>query len=623
MLESESMKSDIIRSRLALAPKSPGVYLFRGQSGEVIYVGKASDLRNRVRSYFGGKSGLSTKVLRLVEVAADIEYILAGSEQEALVLEADLIKRYRPQYNARLKDDKSFPFLEVDTDSEWPTVSVTRRRQDDGSVYFGPFASARSMRQTLRLIRKTFRLRVCTGPMPMNRERACLNMHIGLCPGPCVGAISREEYRRTVDGVILFLQGRHRDVLNSLMQEMKQAAARLDFEQAALLRDKMKAVELVTSRYGGVTALRGDQDILAVAQDEEDALVDIFSVRDGRALGRQTFPVEGSAGLLPSEVLRAFVLAYYSTATNVPPVLMLQHPVADARLIAGWLSERRGGPVRMVVPRRGVRKQLLDNAADGVARQLAGLRALGAQGAPPREAGLRELKDVLGLPTLPHRIEGFDISTIQGAASVGSMVVFVDGVATPSDYRRFKIREVAGQDDYAMLAEVLRRRFARLCTTGKSDSRRSSAWSSQPSLMLVDGGRGQLGAALTARAAFQDCHIPIISLAKEHEQVYVEGRAAPVDLEEYSPGLMILEAVRDEAHRFAVGYHRNLRGASVIKSVLDDVPGIGPRRKRAVLLAYGSVEALRLATAEDIARTCRIPVATAVLLQDRLKASGV
>jgi len=399
------MKSDIIRSRLALAPKSPGVYLFRGQSGEVIYVGKASDLRNRVRSYFGGKSGLSTKVLRLVEVAADIEYILAGSEQEALVLEADLIKRYRPQYNARLKDDKSFPFLEVDTDSEWPTVSVTRRRQDDGSVYFGPFASARSMRQTLRLIRKTFRLRVCTGPMPMNRERACLNMHIGLCPGPCVGAISREEYRRTVDGVILFLQGRHRDVLNSLMQEMKQAAARLDFEQAALLRDKMKAVELVTSRYGGVTALRGDQDILAVAQDEEDALVDIFSVRDGRALGRQTFPVEGSAGLLPSEVLRAFVLAYYSTATNVPPVLMLQHPVADARLIAGWLSERRGGPVRMVVPRRGVRKQLLDNAADGVARQLAGLRALGAQGAPPREAGLRELKDVLGLPTLPHGFE--------------------------------------------------------------------------------------------------------------------------------------------------------------------------------------------------------------------------
>jgi excinuclease ABC subunit C len=236
---------------------------------------------------------------------------------------------------------------------------------------------------------------------------------------------------------------------------------------------------------------------------------------------------------------------------------------------------------------------------------------------------LKELKEVLGLPALPHRIEGFDISTIQGAESVGSMVVFVDGVATPSEYRRFKIREVEGQDDYAMLAEVLRRRFARLCTSGKSDSRQSSASSSQPSLMLVDGGRGQLGAALTARAAFQDCHIPIISLAKEHEQVYVEGRAAAVDLEEYSPGLMILEAVRDEAHRFAVGYHRNLRGASVIKSVLDDVPGIGPRRKRAVLVAYGSVEALRVATAEDIACRCHIPVRTAALLLDRLKASGV
>jgi len=617
------MEADIIRSRIALAPKSPGVYLFRSRSGEIVYVGKATDLRNRVRSYFGEKAGHSTKVLRLVAVAADVEYILAGSEQEALVLEADLIRQYRPQYNARLKDDKSFPFLEVDIGNDWPSVSVTRRRVDNGSVYFGPFASARSMRQTLRLIRKVFRLRVCSGPLPRSRERACLNMHIGLCPGPCVGAISRDEYRKTVDQVMLFLQGRHQAVLNSLTEEMKRAAGRLDFEQAALLRDKVKAVELVTNRYAGVTALRGDQDILAVAQDEDTALVDVFSVRDGRALGRQTFPVEGASGLLPSEVLRAFILGYYATTTSVPPVLMLQHPVADARLIAGWLSERRGGKVRLVTPRRGVRKQLLDNAADGVARQLAGLRALGAQGAPPRETGLKELKEVLGLPALPHRIEGFDISTIQGADAVGSMVVFLDGVAKPSEYRRFKIRDVAGQDDYAMLAEVLRRRFRRLRTPGTPDARASSTWSSQPSLILVDGGRGQLGVAVAARDELPDCHVPVVSLAKEHEQVYSERRAEPVAFDSDAPGLMILQAVRDEAHRFAVGYHRILRGASSITSVLDDVPGIGPRRKRAVLVAYESMDALRAADAEAIARTCSIPVATAVLLKQRLEAIQV
>ncbi|NLE96227.1 MAG: excinuclease ABC subunit UvrC [Dehalococcoidia bacterium] len=612
------MTADTIHTKLALAPEAPGVYLFRNDLNDVIYVGKAANLRNRVRSYFGGKAGLSTKVLRLVEVVADIEYILAGSEQEALVLESDLIKRYRPQFNARLKDDKSFPFLVVDVGSDWPRVSVTRRKLDNGSVYFGPFASARSMHETLKLIRKTFPLRICPGPLPTNRDRACLNMHIGLCPGPCIGTVSEDEYRRTVDRVLLFLQGRYADVVESLQRDMKAAADVLDFEKAAMLRDRLRAVEMVTHRYEGVTALRGDQDILVVAQDEDAALVDVFSVREGRVLGHQTFPLEGAAAMAPGEVLRSFILSYYRDSTTVPPVLMLQHAIADSQLISGWLSRVRGATVRITTPRRGVRKQIVDNAADSVARQLVGLRAVGADGTPPREAGLRELKQVLGLPVIPRRIEGFDISTLQGAEPVGSMVVFVDGVPKPSEYRRFKIKAVEGQDDFAMLAEVLRRRFTRLTAPSRADSRTTLSWKQPPSLIMVDGGRGQLSAAVAVRNEFSRRDIPMVGLAKEHEVVFVEGSPEPAPFEQDSPALMILQALRDEAHRFAVSYHRRLHGATVLNSILDIVPGIGPRRRRSLMLAYDSIDALRGADAEEIASRCHIPLNVVSALKKRL-----
>ncbi len=620
MLESVEIMADIIRSKVALAPESPGVYLYKDESGEIVYIGKAANLRNRVTSYFGSKSSLSTKTVRLVGVVADIEYILAGSEQEALVLEADLIRRYRPQYNARLKDDKSFPFLKVDVGNDWPTVTITRRRIADDSLYFGPFASAKSMHQTLRLIRKAFRFRVCTGPLERPRGRACLNMHIGLCPGPCVGAISREDYRRTIDRIVLFLQGRHGEVLESMNQEMKHAAAQMEFERAALLRDRIQAVELVTQRYGGVTALRGDQDILAVAQNARLALVDVFSVRGGRALGRQTFPVEVIRGLMPSEVLRSFILGYYASATSVPPVVMLQHPVDDARLIAGWLSERRGSAVRLVVPRQGVRKQLLSTVADGVARQMAMLGAVDEQRLTSRESGLKQLKDVLGLSALPHRIEGYDISTTQGTHSVGSMVVFQDGVARPSEYRRFKIRSVAGQDDFAMLHEVLGRRLRRLRNADRQATRGVSKWATKPSLILVDGGRGQLSAALAARDRENVGRIPMVGLAKEYETVFAEGRLDPVPLVKDSPGLLLLEAIRDEAHRFAVTYHRTVRDASGMTSILDGVRGIGPHRKRAVLLAFESMPALQEATAAEIARRAGIPITLATDIKERVSA---
>ena len=614
------MNSPELHSKLKLAPLSPGVYLFRDAGGEVIYVGKASNLRNRVKSYFGSKSALSSKTVRLVAMISDVEFIIANTEQEALVLEADLIKRHRPRYNARLKDDKSFPFLKVDVANEWPIVSVVRRRVDDGSRYFGPFASSRSVRQTLRVIRKVFQFRLCSGPLEGTASKACLNYEIGLCPGPCIGAISREEYRKTIDRIVLFLEGRHRDVLDSLIAEMNAAAEKMDFERAALFRDRARAVDMVTNRNVGVTALRGDQDILAVAQESSAALVEVFSVRDGRVLGRQDFPVEGTGSLGAAEVLRSFVLQYYLVASRVPPTILLQHPIADMPLVRSMLAEMRRGNVRMIAPRSGVRKQLVDNVADSVSRQMLSFSVTSGRGLQLREAGLKELKDVLGLGLIPHRIEGFDISTTQGNESVGSMVVFEDGVPKPSDYRRFKIRTVMGQDDYSMMSEVLLRRLAKL---GRPNSvpkhvKPSNRWGDIPSLILVDGGRGQLGVALEARHKCAVDGIPIIGLAKEHEYVYTEGTSEPANLPQDSAGLRILQAVRDEAHRFAITYHRGLRRSSMIVSVLDSVPGIGAARKRALLRTFGTVDAIRQASVNDLVERASLPLSIAETLSEWL-----
>lgn len=616
------MTSGIVRKKLSLAPQSPGVYLFKDAHGDVLYVGKAANLRNRVRSYFGSRTGLATKTIRLVSFIADIEFILAGSEQEALMLESDLIKRYRPQYNARLKDDKSFPFLKIDIQNEWPTVTVTRRRTADGSRYFGPFSSAWSVRQTLQLIRKVFTFRACTGPLPNRGSRPCLNNDIGLCPGPCVGAISSEEYRQTIDRIVLFLEGRHKDVLDSLVSQMNSAAAALDFERAARLRDQVQAVDLVTNRNAGVTALRGDQDILAVAQDSVVALVEVFSVREGRALGRQDYPIENATESSPGEILRSFIVQYYRSASNIPPLVLLQCPVADTRLISRWLSDLSGRKVQIVVPKTGIRRQLVDTVADSASRQLAGMSLAHTRSIDAHEQALKALKQTLGLPSLPRRIEAYDISTIQGTSAVGSMVVFEDGISRPSEYRRFRIRSVYGQDDYAMMREVLRRRFARLQTGSKSGSKSSAPWNRIPSLVVVDGGRGQLSAALTARDEFTTRRVPIIALAKREEHVFTEGNASPTVLSDRSPALHLLQSVRDEAHRFAVSYHRNLRGSSALSSTLDGIPGIGPSRRRALLVAFASLDELRAASVEEIRRRAGVPEAIARAVMQHFAADG-
>ncbi|MFW6102796.1 MAG: excinuclease ABC subunit UvrC [Chloroflexota bacterium] len=616
------MTSRFVRKKLSIAPQSPGVYLFRDAHGDVVYVGKAANLRNRVRSYFGSRTGLATKTVRLVSLVEDIEFILAGSEQEALMLEADLIKRHRPQYNARLKDDKSFPFLKVDIQNEWPTVTVTRRRTADGSRYFGPFSSAWSVRQTLQLIRKVFKFRACTGPLPNRVMRPCLNNDIGLCPGPCVGAITREDYRQTINRIVLFLEGRHKEVLNSLVSQMNSAAADLDFERAAHLRDQIHAVDLVTNRNAGVTALRGDQDILTVAQDSAVGLVEVFSVREGHALGRQDYPIENARESSPSEILRSFIVQYYRSASSIPPLILLQYPVADTRLISRWLSDLSGRKVKTLVPKSGIRRQLVDTVADSASRQLAGIRLAHTRATDAHEQALKELKETLELPSFPRRIEAYDISAIQGTSAVGSMVVFEDGISKPSEYRRFRIRSVQGQDDYAMMREVLRRRFARLEAFAEGGSKQSTPWNRIPSLIVVDGGRGQLGAALTARDESTRRRVPIIGLAKREEQVFVEGKASPTVLPDQSPALYLLQSVRDEAHRFAVSYHRTLRGSSALSSILDGIPGIGPSRRRALLVAFTSLDELRSASVEEIRAQAGVPEAIARAVKRHFAADG-
>ncbi len=616
------MTSGFVRKKLSIAPQSPGVYLFRDAYGDVIYVGKAANLRNRVRSYFGSHTGLATKTIRLVSLVEDIEFILAGSEQEALMLEADLIKRYRPQYNARLKDDKSFPFLKVDIQSEWPTVTVTRRRIADGSRYFGPFSSAWSVRQTLQLIRKVFKFRACTGPLPNRGTRPCLNKDIGLCPGPCVGAISREDYRETINRIVLFLEGRHKDILDSLVLQMNSAAEALDFERAARLRDQLQAVDLVTNRNAGVTALRGDQDILAVAQDSAVGIVEVFSVREGHALGRQDYPIENARESSPGEILRSFIVQYYRSASSIPPLVLLQYPVADTRLISRWLSDLSGRKVHIVVPKAGIRRQLVDTVADSASRQLAGMRLAQTRSMDVHEEALKALKETLGLPSLPRRIEAYDISTIQGTSAVGSMVVFEDGISRPSEYRRFRIRSVQGQDDYAMMREVLRRRFARLEAVAKGGSQSSTPWNRVPSLIVIDGGRGQLSVAVAARDESTMRRVPMIGLAKREEQIFTEGKSSPTVLPDQSPALHLLQAVRDEAHRFAVSYHRNLRASSALSSTLDGISGIGPSRRRALLVAFTSLDELRSASVAEIRARTGVPEAIARAVKQHFAADG-
>ncbi len=597
-------------AELRALPARPGVYLFKDKEGSVIYVGKAASLKSRVRSYFGTPSNLPSKIQRLVSNLHDFEFVVTDSEQEALILECNLIKKYTPRYNASLKDNKTFPYLKIDINEDWPVVCVTRRVQKDGARYFGPFASAGSVRKTLRLIKRLFPYRSCSKRIDGKDKRPCLDYHIHQCLGPCVGAVNKEDYREVINQVVLFLQGKQELVLRELNARMKAAAQELQFEKAALLRDQIDAIEEVIEGQRIAVKLKGEKDVIGLAQDETLAYVELFFIRNNKLIGQDHFIMEGTQGDSPGQVMTGFVKQYYSSASYIPSLILLQHPVDEPTILSEWLAQQRGSKVELQVPQRGARKKLVDMAAENAVRGLE-LAQIKETKTEVTSSGLQELKNRLRLPKMPRRIECYDVSNIQGTLAVGSMIVLEKGWPKPAHYRRFRIKTVAGADDYAMIQETLRRRFKRGLSA-------EGTWGIIPDLVLVDGGRGQLNAALEVRQELKLDSVPVASLAKENEEVFIPGDPRPVRIAKDSPALHVLQRARDEAHRFAIGYHRKLRSKEVIVSVLDEIPGIGPKRKRALLRKFGSIEGIKQASLEELSQTEGMTAALASNIKEQL-----
>jgi excinuclease ABC subunit C len=605
-----------LEEKVKRMPECPGVYIMHDAAGTIIYVGKAVNLHSRVRSYFSMSDSLSPKTQTLVSKINDIEYYVTKTEQEALILELHLIKSHKPHYNVRLKDDKSYPYLMIDLGEEWPRLHITRRYEKGNNRYFGPFTDVGSLRATLKVLKRVFPLRSCNKPITGTAQRPCLDYHIHNCSGPCIGAVTKEEYAEIIAQVIHFLEGKQEQVAADLQVRMGKASAAMDFEKAAIFRDKYLAVQKVITEQRIAMAVREVQDAVAFAQENDHACVQVFMVRNGMLIGRESFILQGTHDEAPSEIMASFVKQFYNETPSIPPSILLQYSPDDKELIEGWLGERRGGRVRIAVPKRGDKKQLMRIVAENARRALEQYKIREMTNTASLNQALTELKNELNLPKLPSRIEGYDISNIQGKDAVGSMVVFHDGKPKSSLYRRFKIKTVAGADDYAMLREVLKRRFKR--ATFQDTETAQGDWTSVPDLVLIDGGKGQLNAALEALKEVEVLQVPVMGLAKENEEIYLPDRSKPLVLPKSSPGLQLLQRLRDEAHRFAIGYHQKVHKKGAFASALDGIPGLGPKRRRALLKYFGSVKAIREASVEEMAKAGSMSVGLAQVVKKYL-----
>lgn len=599
-----------VTEQLKQLPASPGVYLMRDAENTILYVGKAASLRHRVSSYFTAQYKLSPKLQQLVAQVHDVDFFVTNSEQEALILELNMIKQYRPRYNVRLKDDKSFPYLKISLNEEWPKLYMTRRLEKDGGRYFGPFASAWSVRETLKVLKGIFPFRSCSKLVNRADARACLEYHMGRYVGPCTGEVSRQEYANVIKQVILFLEGKQEKIVHELENRMNKAADSLQFEKAARLRDQIQAINTVIEGQKIAARVRGDQDVIAFAQEKDRACVQVFFIRNGKLIGRESFILEGTRSEEPQQIMTSFVKQFYASSTYIPPLILLQHPVEDAEIIESWLQSKRGGKVRIQVPRRGSKKQQVNIVSENAQQGLLKLKHLTPS---VIEAALEEIQKELRLPRTPLRIEGYDISNIHGTAAVGSMVVFDRGKPKPAHYRRFKIKTVSGANDYAMLQEVLKRRFKR-----SSDALSQDTWTILPDLVLIDGGKGQLNAARSVMEELGLNQIPIASLAKENEELFIPQKEESIVLARSSPGLQLLQRLRDEAHRFAIGYFKKVHKRETFASVLDSIPGIGPKRKRALMKKFGSTRATQEASVEDLAAVSGMTRTLAQKLKENL-----
>ncbi|HEX4930496.1 MAG TPA: excinuclease ABC subunit UvrC, partial [Gaiellaceae bacterium] len=621
MSTSVESRTERIEAQLKTVPAKPGVYLFRGAKDDVLYVGKAKSLRSRVRSYFQAGGDGRAGIPQLVDRVRRIEVIVTGTEVEALHLEQNLVKRHRPAFNVRLRDDKSFPYIAVTVEDDYPRVMFTRERHRRGVLYFGPYANAKKVRETLDVLNRVFQFRPCEGPKPGRHSGIpCLDFHIERCHAPCVDYISKAAYGEIIEGVINFLAGDTRTIVRELERQMREAAADERFEDAARYRNRLFAIENLAEKQGADRRETGSIDVIGIAADEARAAVQVFPLRGGKMIDRHGFHLENVAGQDVTTILEAFCLEYYGNAPSIPPQIIVPPEATGLEALEQFLTELRGSRVEVRAPARGEKKRLAELAAQNARVALESEAVVSEQKRARRVAALEELREALNLESLPLRIECYDISNIQGQEIVGSMVVFQDGIAKKAHYRKFAVRGLDGQDDFASMAEVVSRRFARLRSGVEADY--DEGFATAPNLVVIDGGKGQLSAALAAMQAYELPRVAVISLAKRVEEVFVPGRSDPILLDRHSAGLQLLQRVRDEAHRFALTFHRQRRSARSRESLFDTLEGVGPVRRRALLQHFGSTEGVLAASQEQLEGVPGVPAKTARAIYAQLHRTG-
>lgn len=632
--------SDTVQQKLDTLPTKPGCYLYKNSAGDIIYVGKAVNLRNRVRSYFH-ETVDSPKTRELVKHIADLDTIIVGSELEALILEMNLIKKHRPKYNVRLKDDKRYPYIKVHAADPFPKVTVTRQMTQDGAKYFGPYTSVWAVYQTLDILRKIFPYLTCDRLITGQDPRACLYHDIKLCMAPCIGASTQAEYRAMIDDLGRFLRGHTEPVVARLKQEMLAASDNLEFEKAAAIRDQLVAIERVVEKQKIITAEQMDSDVIAFARSNGEACVQVFFIRAGKLIGREYFVLEGTADESGGQIVEQFVKQFYDEAAYVPAEVLLPEEIEEARIINEWLNTKRGGDkVALHVPHRGTKKDLVQMAAENATETLTMLKAQWEADSSKHVQALSELQTALNLPRPPSRIECFDISNTQGVATAASMVVFEQGTPRKAHYRKFNIKTVDGPNDFASMREALTRRFRRWQeeqgaaevqapdgaegASGKvkpklPGQKKDESFALLPDLLIIDGGKGQLGVAVEVLKAFGLFEaVPVCGLAKQMEEIFQPGEGTPVLLPRRSQGLYMVQRVRDEAHRFALNQHRSIRSKIGLASQLDAIPGIGPTRRKALLKRFGSLDGIREASVEQLAGVRGMTRAAAESLKENL-----
>jgi excinuclease ABC, C subunit len=573
-----------ILEKVSHLPTTPGVYLWRDKYQRIIYVGKAINLRNRVRSYVQQDVNRSVKVTAMVRRAWDVETIQTKTEMEALILEATLIKEHHPKYNIMLRDDKTYPYVKVTVQEEYPRLFMTRRLERDGAKYFGPFTDVTAVHHVLRILRSYYPLRTCKS---MKVERPCLQYHMHYCEGPCMNYVTVESYRKYIDDIVALFEGKQVQVIQEITSKMEQASEDLEFELAAKYRDDLLSIQKVQEKQRMVTQ-RGDMDVLGMAIDGPMACIQLFFIRSGRLLGRENYFVQHE-GDSPELVMTEFIKQYYGGSTFIPKELLLPMDSVDRELFSEWFTSMKGQQVDVSVPQRGYKKDLIKMAEENAQNFLAERRRQWQYTIDKSGGAVKKLAEVLDLPRLPERMECYDISHMQGAETVASMVVFEGGKPAKREYRRFKLKTVQGKpDDFASMAEIMERRYGN-----------EKDWP-MPDLIIIDGGKGQLNAALPVIRAMGVTDVPVISLAKRIEEVFVEGESESIILEHHTPELQLLQQIRDEAHRFAITYHRRLRGKRNLESVLDHIEGIGPKRRKALYKHFGNLDAMRVAELEEL-----------------------